>query len=354
MADVNGSGVGIGATQVTPGEEVILTHVPEGASADDAALNAQIDRIAGGHMGVNLNDPRYVQKGAASDTTATGTEGGDGTARTDASGDGPGSGAGSGETTDEQKATEAAAEAARVEAAAAEAKRVEQAARDKSTQQGDAPVAKDYSLTIKGADTVDAEGKIIPGKDYKIEKIEDLPEDFQPRYNRQILEIISTLNDLNTARAKDEAKAAADAEASAASAAEAEAKTEMLTSWDAEIAVLQKAGEIPEPKLKPTDPNYLKDPALVQVAAVFDYMEKTNKERTTAGNPNLLRSFADAFEKMDRATLKAARDKAAKDEADTAKLKAGVVGGGSAKGGTGNTAPVYVAGQAAGEIRNAL
>lgn len=329
MADIAGN---IPTALDNAAEAAVLAEVPTGATTDQAELEARIAETANGILGGNVDDPRYKAKGAVSDTassesngTATGTEAPDDSAA--------GAGAGTGEAAAEEEA----------------ATEVEPPAVQRTEPQAPAEVAaKDYSLTVKGADTVDAEGTIVPGKEYKVEKIEDLPEDFTPQNNRQILQIIQDLNRLEATKATDEAVAATVAEQAAATASQAE----MLSSWDAEIQALQDANVLDKPKLKAGDPKYLTDPAMKKVADVFDFMEKTNKERTAAGNPNLIRSFADAYDKLELVTLKAAQAQVAKDEADTAKLKAGAVGGGSAGTGVGKP-PVYVAG-AASEIGDLL
>lgn len=327
MAGDIASGSDLTVASVTPMEQAVLGEVPADASADQAALDARIAEMAGGQLGVNLSDPRYAVKGAGDDTATGGV----------AAGGKSGEQAGDGEPDN--------ASGQKVEEAT-----IQPEATPKSGDQGTEQVPpvvpavvvpKDYSLTIMGGATVDAEGKTVPGKEYKIEKIEDLPEDFVPKNNRQILEIINDLNKLETTRAKDEATSASQAQVAAAQAAQ----EATLKSWDTEISAMQKSGVLEAPKLKPEDPKYLTDPAMQKIAAVFNFMEKTNIARKAAGNPNLIRSFEDGYEKMDRAERVAKDAQAAKDEAETAKLKASVVGGGTAKAG-GATAPVYRAGQA--------
>lgn len=353
MADV-ASGSDLDINEPTDAEKAALAIKPPDASETDADLDAKINDIAGGVLGMgNLNDPRFVRKAADDDSAASGT---------DKTGDGSDDGGDGQNTLDSNgadaaaiaKAAEdkAAADAAETEAAA-ERQRVEQEARDaasdKDAEQRRKAEAKDYTLTVKAADTTDANGTVTQGKEYKIEKIEDLPEDFIPRNNRQILEIIDNLHKLEATKAKDEAAN----EVAETTKAEATARKEMLSSWDKEIEGLQKEGLIEQPKLKPTDPKYLEDPAMKKVADVFEFMEKTNNARKAAGNPNLIRSFADAFDKLELVELKATRDKAAKDEVETAKLKAGVQGGGKS-GTSGGKPQVYVAGAAGGEISNML
>lgn len=322
MADVAGN---IPSAPENAAEAAVLAQVPAETSADETALEAKIAETASGIMGGNINDPRYLPKGTTNDPAPSGA-------------DEPPAGAEAGTAGEPAGAGDPPSEEAE---AVAEAEPPVVQRPEPTPPVAVAPTPKDYSLTITGGATADAEGNVVPGKEYKIEKIEDLPEDFVPQNNRQILQIIQDLNRLESTKAADEAKAAVDAETTAAKAAE----TEMLTSWDTEIKQLQTDGLLDAPKLKPTDANYLTDPAMKKVADVFAFMATTNEERKAKGNPNLIRSFADAFDKMELADVKTKQAAAAKEEVEIAKLKAGVVGGGTASAG-GAKAPVYVAGGA--------
>jgi hypothetical protein len=178
------------------------------------------------------------------------------------------------------------------------------------------------------------------GVTHKISKIEDLPEDFSPKNNRQILEIVSSLSKLE---AQQEQKAAA-AEKAEAEAAEKQAQIETFKAWDSEVESLQKAGRLEKIATSADDPKYNDDPAVKRINDVFGHMNKINEERLKAGNPNLITSFEDALDKFE---AQEARDKAAEDEKnqnDLAKKKSGLLGGGS--GGARSTGRPYVAGSA--------
>lgn len=177
------------------------------------------------------------------------------------------------------------------------------------------------------------------GTKYQIEKIEDLPEDFTPKNNRQVIQIIGDLNKLEVKR-----EAAADAEKVAQSAAEAKASEQAtLTSWDSEIAALQKDSRLDKPKATPGSPGFLEDPAVKRVDQVFKFMKTENEARAVSGVAPI-RSFSDALDKIELQELRAAKTAATKQETQNAKAKSGLIGRTSAGGS--DAAPVYRAGQA--------
>lgn len=151
------------------------------------------------------------------------------------------------------------------------------------------------------------------GVTHKISKIEDLPPDFEPAYNRQVLEIFRDTEKLNVERDQRVAQAEKDEEAATI----AQTQTEQFKSWDNEIAELSKAKRV---DIKDTD--YLND--------VFGYMNEVNNGRREAGNPNLISSFEDALDKYEakQATDKAKTEK--QNDNSRAKLKTAVIGKSSA------------------------
>lgn len=188
-----------------------------------------------------------------------------------------------------------------------------------------------------GALTLEVED--AAGKKYQIEKVEDLPDDFVPKNNRQVLQIISDLTKLDTKReqAEVEAKQAlADNEAKANEQA-------TLNSWDAEIVALQKDSRLDKPKATQGSPEFTQDPAVKRVDQVFKYMATENERRKPLGIAPI-RSFTDALDKVELQEVKATQAEAAKKETETAKAKSGLIGRTSAGGES--APPVYRAGQA--------
>ena len=178
----------------------------------------------------------------------------------------------------------------------------------------------------------------INGKDFKITKIEDLPEDFVPKNNRDALAILQQLDRLDRDTQTAQEKARADAEAKQLQ----EAQAAQSKSWDSEIEALQKEGRMPVPKADPKSDKFAEDPAVKKVEAVFKFMAETNDKRAAAGNPNPLRSFEDALDKYELAESRKAEAEADKADNQTAKDKAALIGRTSAVGGD---VPAYFAGQ---------
>lgn len=151
------------------------------------------------------------------------------------------------------------------------------------------------------------------GVTHKISSIEDIPDDFQYKNARQPLELLDKLQNL-----KAERQARADLQAEEErTASEKQAQTEQYDAWDKEIAELGKAKRL---DVKDTE----------TIDKVFGYMNEINDARIKAGNPNLVTSFEDAFDKYE---AKAAKDDAAskaKEDTERAKIKAGLIGGSGA------------------------
>lgn len=165
------------------------------------------------------------------------------------------------------------------------------------------------------------------GVTHKISQIEDLPEDFTPKNNRQIIEIVSQLAKLDTQREADAAKAAEDAEVAAIT----EAQTQQFKSWDAEIAELDK-----QKRFDGKDGDKANE--------VFGYMNEINAARTKAGNPNLITSFEDALEKYEAKQARDTEETGKKNDTERAKQKSGLIGKSSAA--AGGDHYVYRAGSA--------
>lgn len=165
------------------------------------------------------------------------------------------------------------------------------------------------------------------GVTHKISQVEDLPADFTPKNNRQIVEIVTRLAKLDSQREANEAKAATDAEV----AVQTEIQTQQYASWDKEIAELAK-----DKRVETANTDRIND--------VFGYMNEVNAARTKAGNPNLVTSFEDALDKFEAKEAKDTAAEAEKNGNNLAKQKAGVIGKSSAA--AGKDTYVYRAGSA--------
>lgn len=165
------------------------------------------------------------------------------------------------------------------------------------------------------------------GVTHKISTIEDLPADFTPKNNRQIIEIVSNLAKLDAQREANELQATQDAETAAVT----ETQNQQYASWDKEITELAK-----DKRIEVTNTDRVND--------VFGYMNEINSARTKAGNPNLVTSFEDALDKFEAKEAKDAAATAEKNGNDLAKQKSGLIGKSSAA--AGSDTYVYRAGSA--------
>lgn len=165
------------------------------------------------------------------------------------------------------------------------------------------------------------------GVTHKISKIEDLPEDFSPKNNRQILEIVTQLTKLDAQLSEREATRARDALA----AEQAQTQQEQFDAWDNEIAELVKSKRITSGDTETTN-------------KVLEFMAKVNTDRTKAGNPNLIYSFEDALDKYEIAQAKDAETIKKTQDNERAKVKASLIGGSNSTGA--GSSPVYVSGSA--------
>lgn len=175
------------------------------------------------------------------------------------------------------------------------------------------------------------------GVKFKITKIEDLPQDFTPKNNRQILEIMRATDRLESDIAKRDAdKAVKEQEAIVEAGRES-----VMQAWDGEIDELISEGLLDKPKVASNSPRYSEDPAVKQTDAVYKFMKEENDKRKAAGNPNFLTSFKDAFRLQDYEQMKKDQVEARKVETNLAKTKAGMMGGNNT---VAKDEPVYVAG----------
>jgi hypothetical protein len=188
------------------------------------------------------------------------------------------------------------------EDAAGEGKAAEEVANEEPVKPAPAPETKAPEATSEFTlEVEDAEGVT-----HKIEKIEDLPEDFEPKNNRQIMEVIKNLSDLESKKAAheaDEAKAAAEAET-------AKSVEAIQEGWQQEFKDLDVNEE-------------------GRREEIMKYMAQENDKRQADGKP-LIRTVEHALLGLEKQEAKAAEEKAAKDAKDTARKNGGLVGGGSA------------------------
>jgi hypothetical protein len=294
--------------------------VPD-AAADQAALDARIDA----ELGI---DSPPVEGGGDANDDAAGDGGDDAGTPDDAGVDG-----------DAEAATDDGADAGADDAGAGdEDESGDDAADDDAAKPEDA--TDDKPVVPGDADDLFVEVEDAEGNKLKITKIEDLPEDFTPKNNRQVIEILDQLHKLEAKVAANKESALEQAEAQQVE----EAKNQQMVAWDNEISELQKGGRLEKPKAAADSAKFLEDPAVKKVSDVFNFIAETNKARLEKGNPNMIKSFEDALDLFEAKEARERASKAAKADTATAKEKAGVIGRASAP--AGNEPEAYRAGQA--------
>lgn len=170
-----------------------------------------------------------------------------------------------------------------------------------------------------------------------------LPNDFTFKDDKQLMDIMEAKAEM--ASLFKERTAEYETELEAAEAKETAAKTDadQTAAWDAEIQDLIDGGFLETPKAKQGDKNFLEDPTVQKVDAVFKYMAEQNKLRLDEGKP-VLRSFGTAFNLYTKAQEADAKVIKEKQDNDLAKARGSLVGGTSTAS-TGE-APLYTVGSA--------
>lgn len=153
------------------------------------------------------------------------------------------------------------------------------------------------------------------GNKYKIQKESDLPEDFMPKNNRQVIEILRQLDQLDARKAEKATEAEKEAEIAAAQ----ERQTQVMQGWDNEITSLIDNGILEAPKAKPGTKLWESDPAVQKADSVFKFMIEENKARSEKGTAPIT-SFAEAY--MIQQAREAKNAEAEKIKADNAAAKA--------------------------------
>lgn len=159
-------------------------------------------------------------------------------------------------------------------------------------------------------------------------KMEDVLKEFEPKNNGQILDILSTLQEMKAQKASDDA-----AEAENTSKAEqAQRVSEIRENWNKEVDDLTAQKRIPE-GTEGED----------RVKEVYKFMADENGKRMDAGKPTI-GSFEDALDKLEAKEGREAKVAADKAEKEAARANGGKVGGSSAPATSGT--PLYRAGTA--------
>lgn len=183
------------------------------------------------------------------------------------------------------------------------------------------------------------------GKEHKIGPNDPLPDDFQFVNDAQLAEFAEArleMKGIVNQRMADfeQQKTEAESKTNAAQSEQAQ-----YASWDAEIADLVAAGALPEPKAKPGEANFMEDPGVKQVDAVFKFMAAQNEARKADGKPPIM-SFGTAFTLFKTEQDKAAAADKLQQDNETAKKRAALIGGSSSGGAGGSNDGLYKQGSA--------
>lgn len=183
------------------------------------------------------------------------------------------------------------------------------------------------------------------GKSIKLSLEDGIPDEFTFTSDKQLFEILQSFEEMKALKKERQTEIDTWNTEHEAKASEAQTQQEVFAAWDQEIKDLIDAKILDSPKLAATDPNFLKDPAVVKVDTVFKYMTDQNTKREADGKPSI-RSFAVAYNLYtnDEQT-KATADKA-KADAELAKKRGAMVGGTSSPTGGGDKSAVYRRGSA--------
>lgn len=170
-----------------------------------------------------------------------------------------------------------------------------------------------------------------------------LPADFTFKDDQQLFEILDAKNEMANLYRERTAEYQTQVEESEAKENAAKSDAEQTASWDAEIQDLIDGGFMETPKAKQGDKNFLEDPTVQKIDAVFKYMAEQNKTRLAEGKP-VLRSFGTAYNLYNKTQEADAAVIQQKKDNDLAKARGSLVGGTSTTS-TGE-APLYTVGSA--------
>lgn len=189
------------------------------------------------------------------------------------------------------------------------------------------------------------------GKTFKIGVNDPVPDDLQFKNDAQLAEFTEARMEMKGTlreRQSEFEKAQADAQAK-----ESSTKTEQqqLNAWDGEIQDLISAGLIEAPKAKPGDKDFLQDPSVQKIDAIFKYMAAENTKRAQeisagTGNKPQITSFGTAYTLWANEQAKRAAEEAQNKSNQIAKDRGALVGSGSSTSAGGGSAALYEQGSA--------
>lgn len=209
----------------------------------------------------------------------------------------------------------------------------------------------DLWIETQTPDTVDENGRTIPGKTVRLGVDDDLPDDFKFKSDKHLFEVQQAISEMRQEKAARETELESKHTERADQEAAEKTKLDNNAKIDAEIGTLIDIGVLDKPKLAANDPKFLEDPAVQKIDAVFKFMTSENAQRAKDNKP-LITSFGvalTAYSKQSPEAQQTEADQAAatakKAEDEETKRHGALVGGGSATP-TSSGKKVYEAGSA--------
>lgn len=170
-----------------------------------------------------------------------------------------------------------------------------------------------------------------------------LPDDFKFKDDKHLFEILGAKVEMANIYKERQAEFDTKTQEAEAKSSKEQADQAIQAGWDSEIESLIDAGVLEAPKAKPSDKNFLEDPAVQKLDEVFKYMGAQNEARSKDGKPPL-RSFGTAMNLMNRELEAQAEKDKMKQDNKLAKQRGSLVGGTSA--GSSSDGPSYTRGSA--------
>lgn len=170
-----------------------------------------------------------------------------------------------------------------------------------------------------------------------------LPDDFKFKDDKHLFEILGAKVEMANLYKERQAEFDTKTQEAEAKSSKEQADQAIQAGWDSEIESLIEAGVLEAPKAKPSDKNFLEDPAVQKIDEVFKYIGAQNEARSKDGKPPL-RSFGTAMNLMNRELEAQAEKDKKKQDNKVAKQRGSLVGGTSA--GSSSDGPSYTRGSA--------
>jgi hypothetical protein len=185
------------------------------------------------------------------------------------------------------------------------------------------------------ADTSDLwiEVKNPEGETVRLTLDEGIPDDMLFVNDKQLFEVMDSFNEMRQVRSDRETKIQKTLDERQATEADTQTRQETINSWTQEIQELVNAGMIPKTDIQPangqtyTPQEIAANPGLQVTSDIFGYMTAENEKRQKAGQ-DPIKSFGVAFNLFQNDKTRGETEAKAKADAELAKRRGAIVGGG--------------------------